>query len=744
MNIFTKIVSLLKSETDFVPNPNDDSARIKYGGLYISKELDNFLQEEVIPGLDIQPSIFWKSLESILDTFGPKNQDLLDKRTSIQKQLDTWHLDRKGQPHDAEEYKSFLKDIGYLIEEGDNFLIETSNVDPEIKTIAGPQLVVPVMNARFALNAANARWGSLYDALYGTNVIPEDEGAERSGGYNPVRGNKVIEFAKNFLDESVPLKKASFNDVVGFILLGESLQAELSDGTRSELRDTNQYIGYSGESNNPSGILLKNNNLHLEIQIDREHNIGRDDPAGIKDILIESAITTIQDCEDSVAAVDASDKVTVYRNWLGLMRGDLQETFVKGGSEMTRSLNPDREYTSKDNKALTLPGRSLMLVRNVGHLMTNPAVIDKDGSEIPEGILDAMFTICIAKHDLQKTGNIINSKKGSVYIVKPKMHGPKEVQFTCDLFAAVEKELNIKPLSVKVGIMDEERRTTVNLKECIRVAKDRVIFINTGFLDRTGDEIHTSMEAGPMIPKAEMKEQAWISAYEDWNVDTGLQTGFKGKAQIGKGMWAMPDEMLEMYKTKDMHPKAGANCAWVPSPTAASLHALHYHKILVSDEQDSIASRAKANLDDILTIPVMKDSRTLSKEEIQLELDNNAQGILGYVVRWIDSGVGCSKVPDINNVGLMEDRATCRISSQHVANWLHHGICSEDQVIETMKRMAIVVDEQNSGDPSYTKMAPNFDGIAFIAACDLAIKGRSQPSGYTEPILHSKRLELKN
>ena len=744
MNIFTKIVSLLKSETDFVPNPNDNSARIKYGGLYISKELDNFLQEEVIPGLDIQPSIFWKSLESILDTFGPKNQDLLDKRTSIQKQLDTWHLERKGQPHDAEEYKSFLKDIGYLIEEGDNFLIETSNVDPEIKTIAGPQLVVPVMNARFALNAANARWGSLYDALYGTNVIPEDEGAERSGGYNPVRGNKVIEFAKNFLDESVPLKKASFNDVVGFILLGESLQAELSDGTRSELRDTNQYIGYSGESNNPSGILLKNNNLHLEIQIDREHNIGRDDPAGIKDILIESAITTIQDCEDSVAAVDASDKVTVYRNWLGLMRGDLQETFVKGGSEMTRSLNPDREYTSKDNKALTLPGRSLMLVRNVGHLMTNPAVIDKEGSEIPEGILDAMFTICIAKHDLQKTGNIINSKKGSVYIVKPKMHGPKEVQFTCDLFAAVEKELNIKPLSVKVGIMDEERRTTVNLKECIRVAKDRVIFINTGFLDRTGDEIHTSMEAGPMIPKAEMKEQAWISAYEDWNVDTGLQTGFKGKAQIGKGMWAMPDEMLEMYKTKDMHPKAGANCAWVPSPTAASLHALHYHKILVSDEQDSIASRAKANLDDILTIPVMKDSRTLSKEEIQLELDNNAQGILGYVVRWIDSGVGCSKVPDINNVGLMEDRATCRISSQHVANWLHHGICSEDQVIETMKRMAIVVDEQNSGDPSYTKMAPNFDGIAFIAACDLAIKGRSQPSGYTEPILHSKRLELKN
>jgi malate synthase len=744
MNIFTKLVSLLKSETEMVPNPIDDSARVIYGGLHVSKELDNFLREEMAPGINIQPSLFWKSLESILDTFGPKNIELLAKRESLQQQIDNWHIQRKDQDHNAAEYKSFLKEIGYLLEEGDDFSIETSDVDAEIKTIAGPQLVVPVMNARFALNAANARWGSLYDALYGTNVISEEDGAERAGGYNPARGSKVIAFAKNFLNEIVPLESGVYEDAISFMILGESLQVELSDGTRTELKDTNQYIGFSGDNNNPSGILLKNNNLHLEIQIDKDHNIGMDDLAGIKDVLVESAITTIQDCEDSVAAVDAADKVIVYRNWLGLMKGDLKETFMKGDSEMTRSLNPDRTFTSKDNKELTLPGRSLMLVRNVGHLMTNSAVLDKNGNEIPEGILDAIFTICISKHDLEKTGNYSNSRKGSIYIVKPKMHGPKEVKFTCDLFAAVEKELSIKPLSVKVGIMDEERRTTVNLKECIRIAKNRVIFINTGFLDRTGDEIHTSMEAGPMVPKAEMKQQPWISAYEDWNVDTGLQTGFKGKAQIGKGMWAMPDEMLEMYNTKSMHPKAGANCAWVPSPTAASLHVIHYHQTLVASEQESIALRSKASLDDILTIPVMTDPESLSTEDIQKELDNNAQGILGYVVRWIDSGVGCSKVPDINNVGLMEDRATCRISSQHIANWLHHDLCSKEQVIKTMKKMAIIVDKQNAGDLDYHNMSPDYNSVAFVAACSLALEGRNQPSGYTEPILHSKRLEFKS
>ena len=743
MNIFTKLVSLLKSETEMVPNPTDNSARVKYGGLHVSKELDKFLRDEVVTGINIQPSLFWKSLESILDTFGPKNIELLSKRESLQKQIDNWHIERKGQEHNAPEYKNFLKEIGYLLEEGDDFSIETSDVDPEIKTVAGPQLVVPVSNARFALNAANARWGSLYDALYGTDLISEDDGSERSGGYNPVRGNKVIAFAKNFLNETVPLKEGYYEDATSFMILGESLQVELSDGTRSELKNTNQYIGFAGDPNNPRGILLKNNNLHLEIQIDKDHNIGMEDLAGIKDVLLESAITTIQDCEDSVAAVDASDKVLVYRNWLGLMKGDLQETFTKGNSEMTRSLNPDRSYTLKDGKELSLPGRSLMLVRNVGHLMTNPAVLDKDGNEIPEGILDAMFTICIAKHDLEKSNAISNSRKGSIYIVKPKMHGPKEVKFTCDLFAAVEKELSMKPLCVKVGIMDEERRTTVNLKECIRIAKDRVIFINTGFLDRTGDEIHTSMEAGPMVPKDQMKQQPWIAAYEDWNVDTGLQTGFKGKAQIGKGMWAMPDEMLEMFKAKIMHPKAGANCAWVPSPTAASLHVMHYHKILVGDEQESLKSRTRASLDDILSIPIMEDPTTLTPSEIQNELDNNAQGILGYVVRWVDSGVGCSKVPDINNIGLMEDRATCRISSQHIANWLHHAICSEEQVIETMKKMAIIVDEQNSHDDTYQNMAPDYNGYAFIAALELAIKGRIQPSGYTEPILHAKRLEYK-
>ena len=716
---------------------------LQYGGLTVAKELDDFLREEVVKGIDVDADKFWSSLELILEDFGPRNKLLLNKREELQKQIDEWHISKKDKGHDHESYVEFLKEINYLLDEGEDFQITTENVDEEIKTIAGAQLVVPVMNARFSLNAANARWGSLYDALYGTDVISEEGGAERGGAYNPVRGDRVIAFSKKFLDESVTLSSGSYNEVTGFKVNNGNLEITVSDQSTLKLKDESKFVGYKGDADNPSGILLKNNNLHVEIQVDKEDSVGKDDPAGIKDVLVESAITTIQDLEDSVAAVDAEDKTLAYRNWLGLMKGDLKESFMKGGEEMTRSLNLDRDYFGPLGDSFTLPGRSVLLVRNVGHLMTNPAVLDKDGSEIPEGILDAMFTIGIAKHDLLNTGALKNSRTGSVYIVKPKMHGPEEVQFTCDLFAAVENALGIPPLTVKVGIMDEERRTTVNLKECIRVAKDRVIFINTGFLDRTGDEIHTSMEAGPMIPKANMKQQPWINAYEDWNVDVGLETGFKGRAQIGKGMWAMPDEMLAMYENKAMHPEAGANCAWVPSPTAATLHAIHYHQVSVRDRQEVLQSRTKASLDDILTIPVMQDPDSLTEKDIQNELDNNSQGILGYVVRWIDAGVGCSKVPDINNVGLMEDRATCRISSQHIANWLHHGLCSEEQVVSSMKKMALVVDEQNSEDSEYNNMAPDYDGIAFSAACDLAIMGRLQPSGYTEPILHSKRLDYK-
>ena len=599
------------------------------------------------------------------------------------------------------------------------------------------------MNARFALNAANARWGSLYDALYGTDVIPEENGAEKGGSYNPIRGDKVIEFSKKFLDETFPLVTGSFADVTAFQIKAGKLQITLADQSQVSLSDESKFEGFSGSEDNPKGILLKNNNLHMEIQIDRSDSIGSQDPAGIKDVLVESAITTIQDCEDSVAAVDGDDKAQVYENWLGLMKGDLAETFQKNDQSMTRVLNEDRDYIKPRGETFSLPGRSTLLVRNVGHLMTNPAILDKDGNEVFEGIMDAMFTIAIAKHDILNTGSKVNSKTKSIYIVKPKMHGPEEVKFTCDLFAAVESALGLEPLTAKIGIMDEERRTTVNLKECIRIAKDRVIFINTGFLDRTGDEIHTSIEAGPMIKKSEMKQQTWINAYENWNVDTGLETGFKGKAQIGKGMWAMPDEMLGMYEGKTNHPEAGANCAWVPSPTAATIHALHYHQISVSKVQENLLTQEKANLDDILEIPLLKNPDSLSTEEIQSELDNNAQGILGYVVRWVDQGVGCSKVPDINNVGLMEDRATCRISSQHIANWLHHGLCDETQVIDTMKKMALVVDQQNSGDPKYIPMAPSYDGHAFKAACALVLEGRNQPSGYTEPILHSKRLDFK-
>ena len=716
---------------------------IKKRSLSVSTDLEAFLKSEVLPGLDLSEDHFWTSLENIIIEFSPRNKELLDIRESIQGQIDAWHLANPGGEKNLDVYKDFLKDIGYLLPEGDDFKITTQNVDPEISSIAGPQLVVPVMNARFALNAANARWGSLYDALYGTDMISEEDGASRAGAYNPIRGDKVIAFSKNFLDEHFALNNASYSDVSSFCIKEGRLEAGLSNGESVSLINSEQFQGFQGSADQPSGVLLKNNNLHAEIQIDPSHSVGATDPAGIKDVLLESAITTIQDCEDSVAAVDGEDKVSVYRNWLGLMKGNLKETFIKGGSEMTRSLNPDRSYIAPDGANFQLSGRSLMLVRNVGHLMTNPAILDQDSNEVPEGILDAMFTICIAMHDLNGNSGIKNSQAGSVYIVKPKMHGPDEVQFTCDLFSAVETALNLNQLTAKVGIMDEERRTTVNLKECIRIAQDRVIFINTGFLDRTGDEIHTSMEAGPMIPKAEMKQQPWILAYEDWNVDSGLETGFKENAQIGKGMWPMPDEMLNMYETKTMHPESGANCAWVPSPTGATLHAMHYHQILVSERQQALIDRVKASLDDILTIPVMTDPQSLTAEMIQKELDNNAQGILGYVVRWVDQGVGCSKVPDINNIGLMEDRATCRISSQHIANWLHHSICSEDQVMETMKRMAVVVDQQNSGDPTYQPMAPSYDGIAFKAACNLAIQGRVQPSGYTEPILHEMRLKFK-
>ena len=720
------------------------SKRHIYGTIQVSAELDDFLRNEVVEGIDVDPDQFWKSFERILEDFSDRNKDLLNKRKDIQNQIDSWHLENNNSDHDHQAYVSFLKEIGYLLDEGEDFEITTQNVDDEIKTIAGAQLVVPVMNARFSLNAANARWGSLYDALYGTDMISEAGGAERSGPYNSLRGDKVIEFSKTFLDESVSLSTGSYKDVTGFKIQEGKLEVSMSDQSSNTLLDDSKYVGYCGDADNPSSILLKNNNLHIEIQIDHEDSIGKDDPAGIKDVVLESAVTTIQDLEDSVAAVDAEDKSLGYRNWLGLMKGDLKESFMKGGEELTRSLADDRIYKSSNDEEMTLPGRSVLLVRNVGHLMTNPAILDKNDNEVPEGIMDAMFTICIAKHDLLKQGNLANTRTGSIYIVKPKMHGPEEVQFTCDLFARVEEELGLDPLTVKIGIMDEERRTTVNLKECIRAAKDRIIFINTGFLDRTGDEIHTSMEAGPVIPKAQMKQQPWISAYEDWNVDIGLETGFKGRAQIGKGMWAMPDEMLGMYENKAMHPEAGANCAWVPSPTAATLHAIHYHQVLVSEQQAKIVSRPRASLEDILSIPLLKDPDSLSLDDVQAELDNNCQGILGYVVRWVDFGVGCSKVPDINNVGLMEDRATCRISSQHIANWLHHDLCNKDQVIETMKKMAVVVDEQNQNDPDYKNMSPSFDGVAFSAAVDLAIEGRSQPSGYTEPILHSKRLQFKS
>jgi malate synthase len=730
MNLFSK----------FFKSSNHSAKEIN---LKISSSLEDFTKNEVLPGLNISPHYFWSSFENLVEKFSSRNKNLLIKRSELQEKINDWHIQNRNKEFNLDEYKNFLTDIGYLQPRAGDFKIKTWNVDPEIRKIAGPQLVVPVMNARFALNAANARWGSLYDSLYGTNIISDEDGATREGGYNPIRGGKVIEFAKKFLDETIPMQSGSYDQVIQFQFIDSELSMKLEDGKKVNLKDIDQYVGYKDEGEGAYGLLFKNNNLHFEIQIDRSHPIGQEDKAGIKDILMESAVTTIQDCEDSVAAVDAEDKIIVYRNWLGLMKGNLKRSFDKSGKFITRELNPDRKYLLKNGKMILLPGRSLMLVRNVGHLMTNPAIKDKKNNEVPEGIMDAFFTICIAIHDIIGNGIYKNSKTKSIYIVKPKMHGPEEVQFTCDLFSEIEKIFDLPENTVKLGIMDEERRTTVNLKECIEIAKHRVIFINTGFLDRTGDEIHTSMEAGPMVTKADMKMQKWINTYENWNVDIGLETGFKGNAQIGKGMWPMPDEMLDMYKTKTVHPKAGANCAWVPSPTAATIHAMHYHQISVQDEQDKIVKREKAKLDDLLLIPFMKKNELPTDEEITAELENNAQGILGYVVRWVDQGIGCSKVPDINNVGLMEDRATCRISSQHISNWLHHGLCSEVEIIEIMKKMAKVVDSQNKDNVNYRKMSPSFDSIAFKAACELAIKGRYQPSGYTEPILHEMRLRRK-